>query len=464
MNRLEERIRTGLHATAERIPETTAAAAARRHGFAHPAGVWIAVAAFVAVLVVFTPILLLARSGPETPLGEDPDITPTIDPSQFAGEWATEQGDDTAHTMRVDLLGSGRAEVNIEDEFASVCSGATLQVTGAGSFLPDGALVLNSPTVTCTDGSRPETSSGRSFHEQFENLTFTLDPLTGTLTDSFGLRWTRDLPNTPGINWPQTNLAEVQEAQQLADAGDPAYAWQLEPNMESILQGEEPADTPEIYARFLQKERGWEKFALIGPADSFEYGGFQVVGAQLVRCEPGERNPLWPDDPRFGGCAPTIDDFRYESVAVYVTQPAKQGPQGLWVGSFISEVDPLEQSAPLTDAEIAAIVQPFLQARIAGEGAEQYIGGANDGSHVTPGFLYETSTGARFERAEFEVTSEQRPPRGGWMELTIRLFAEGGKTIVEQDFALEGERGGRWLLYHHPGDQSTENGVPLPRP
>ena len=126
-------------------------------------------------------------------------------------------------------------------------------------------------------------------------------------------------------------------------------------------------------------------------------------------------------------------------------------------------------------------MEPFLRARIDGEGAEQYLGlptdnppGCHPGStgceHFETGFLYATSTGAPYERAEFEVTEGPEWPFGDHMDLKVRLFADGGQTVVEQTFSLEGEMGqrpmspGRYPLYHHHGDQSTENGQPLPRP
>ena len=49
------------------------------------------------------------------------------------------------------------------------------------------------------------------------------------------------------------------------------------------------------------------------------------------------------------------------------------------------------------------------------------------------------------------------------MKLKVRLFAEGGQTVVEQTFSLYGGMAGRWPLYHHQDDQSTENGQPLPK-
>jgi hypothetical protein len=456
VNRLEERIRSGLQETAERIPDTVPTRAADRVKSRRTTGVWVAVAAIAAVLVLFTPILFFG--------GSDPDTAPAATPDQFGGEWVTDQSDGSTHTMTIEVSGAGSAEMNVEDDFASVCSGAPFQVTGTGSFQSDNTLVFVSPTLTCKDGSQPEAVSGPPLEERFRNLTFTYDPGLNTLTDTLGLLWTRGIPNTPGINWPQTNLEEVEEAQALADAGDTDYTWQLEPNMESILQGEGQVDTPEIYARFLQKELGWEEFALIGSSDTFEYGGFQAVGAQLIRCEPGKANPVWPNHPRFGGCAPTIDDLHYESVIIHVTQPGRQGPEGLWVASFLTEAEPVEQAPPITDVGIEEMMEAFIQARIAGEGAETYLGDT-DIQHLETGFLYATSTGAPYDRGEFEVEDDidGLGPLGGAIGLRVRLFAEGGQ-VVEQTFSLELDMPDRrWALFHHQDDQSTEDGVPLPK-
>jgi hypothetical protein len=228
--------------------------------------------------------------------------------------------------------------------------------------------------------------------------------------------------------------------------------------MESILISAGKVDTPEILARFVREELGWEEFALTGETgDSIESQGIRAVGAQLIRCEPGKSNPLWPNDPLAGGCAPTIDDFHYETVQIFVAQPGNRDPEGIWVASAWEESGPFEQVAPLTDVEIAAILEPFLQARIAGEGAEQYLH-LGDG-FPEPGFLYATSTGAPYERAEFEVASGQEWP-GSWIALKVRMFAEGGQTVVEQPFSLD--HGARWVLHPSRYDPGTENGQPLP--
>lgn len=461
MTRLEERIRFGLQETAERIPDAAPISAATPLRSGRPAGVWIGVAAVVAVLVLFTPILFLR--------GSDPGITPAGDPpSPFLGTWVSIDDDGSTQTATIEVSTDSAVEIVVLDDFASVCSGSSSTMTGTGAFEGDNELVFPSPVLTCDDGSVPEALSGPPLEEQLRNFTFEFDPQTDTLTDNLGFEWNRESADDPTpssiptahpmIRWPQSSLEEVQEAQELADAGDPDYTWQLEPNMESILISAGQVDTPEILARFVREELGWEEFALVGSSGMAESQGIRALGAQLIRCEPGKGNPLWPNDPWLGECAPTIDDFHYEAVDIFVAQPGKRGPEGIWVVSAWSETVPLEQIAPITGDEIAAILEPFLQARIAGEGAEQYLD-LGDG-FPEPGFLYATSTGAPYERAEFEVASGQEWP-GSWIALKVRMFAEGGQTVVEQPFSMD-RHGARWALHPSRDDPGTENGLPLP--
>ena len=142
----------------------------------------------------------------------------------------------------------------------------------------DNALVFPSPALTCDDGSQPEALIGPPLEEQLQNLTFTYRPESDTLIDNFGERWTREGAERtlhPMVRWPQASLEEVQEAQELADAGDPNYTWQLEPNMESM----DPGQVPELLARAIQKRFGWEKFALVGISGEMESEG--ISGARV---------------------------------------------------------------------------------------------------------------------------------------------------------------------------------------
>lgn len=90
MTQLEERIRSGLQQTAERISETLPDHADSRHRQLRPVGVWAGVAAVVAVLVIFTPILFLGgevgERGATSPL--DPAIDADLVPAEVGFEFA----------------------------------------------------------------------------------------------------------------------------------------------------------------------------------------------------------------------------------------------------------------------------------------------------------------------------------------------------------------------------------------
>jgi hypothetical protein len=63
MTKLEERVRSGLHQTAERIPDGFVGGASIRTKTRRPSGVWMGIAALFIVMVLFTPLLFLNRSG-----------------------------------------------------------------------------------------------------------------------------------------------------------------------------------------------------------------------------------------------------------------------------------------------------------------------------------------------------------------------------------------------------------------
>ena len=249
--------------------------------------------------------------------------------------------------------------------------------------------------------------------------------------------------------WPQTTLEEVRQAQELADAGDPRYTWQVDRGLRGQV-GQHHPDDAEIFARFLEEELGWQEFRweeAIAHPDGLNPG--DVV---YVRCTPGLANPLYPTDPERPGCAPTIDEFQYETVKINVAQLDRQGPSGIWVVTGWERIEPFEQTAPPSDAEIAELLKPFLQARIDGDGAEgfadvaEYDPFADQRVDREIPLLYATSTGAPYERSEFEVVGGPVWPSGR-TQLEVRLFAENG-DVVEQRFSLERDEAGRLRLVY----------------
>jgi hypothetical protein len=84
-----------------------------------------------------------------------------------------------------------------------------------------------------------------------------------------------------------------------------------------------------------------------------------------------------------------------------------------------------ELTKPPSEAEINELLNGFLAARIAGEGAQEYLN-----QEEVP-LLYATTSGDPYEQAEFEpVTGIEWPY--GFRAFRVRLFA--GDTVVEQLF------------------------------
>ena len=411
------------------------------------------------------------------------ESAPADDPrSPFLGSWVATDGDGSTQTMTIRGSGDEAVELEAHDEAASVCSGAPSTTVGTGRLEGTDQLVIPSPMLTCDDGSEPEALSGPPLQDQLRDLTFVHDPDDDVLTDTFGTVWTREAAEEPtpgpaasGGMWPQSSIEEVRRAQKRADAGDPNFTWQVDAELASYADG--VGDTPsgaEIFDRFVREELGWKEsrnYAIRGYFD----GGGRVGAVLYIRCVPGRTNPLYPEPyaqmPRVvRGCAPTIDDYRYETVRFHVEQPVRVGPSGIWVVTgWKIDRRQLEQVAPPSSAEATAYLRAFLGARIAGDGAEQFLrlpeGEAPSPDEEVP-LLYATTDGIPYERYEIERVQGPVWPNG-WIEFEIRLFAEDG-TVVEQSFVVV-RRDGRLELVYGPRtgpvrNSTTENGQGLPVP
>jgi hypothetical protein len=358
---------------------------------------------------------------------------PSIGGPVFQGTWvSTSDADGGTQAMTVHVSADGAVEITVLDDVASVCSGGPSTMTGTGKLAGSTVLVIPSPTFTCDDGSEPKALSGPPLEEQLRNLTFVLDPQTDTLTDNFGGLWLREGAEVPspdpalsGGMWPQTDLAEVQEAQRLADAGDPDYTWQVG----ASLVGENNQVEAELIDRFIGEVLGWESYKFQEGGTFSDWAGTDdgwvegtVTGQIYLRCAPGRTNQLYPDE----SCAPTLDDLRYETVSFDLAQLDHQGRDGIWVVSGWRLTAPFAQADPaVVEAQARERLKEFLAARIAGNGAEGYVPFGGD----VP-LLYATTSGAPYERYEIERVKAGWPT--GYMSFSVGLFADGDATVVEQ--------------------------------
>jgi hypothetical protein len=470
------------------------------------------------------------REGAEVPdpaPGEGPDAP--WDPSRFGGIWGSTAADTgflgTWESTDVDgsslLLGvrlsedpSDGYEILLLDgalDGAEPCYPSGWNSLGTGPITMTGigqvegsVLTMDSQTWFCQGESGPDVVTGdRSLKLAAAHTPLVFDPETdtlvgpsGTLPDApswmrgNGSVWHRRPPGSDPIGvpfwgvWPQSSLEETEEAQRLADAGDPAFTWQLAPELATPPEGEgfpfpgqDAADGAQIVARFFRDVLGWDRYMTVARRNPWWYGeaGWTFV---RIRCGPGT-NPVYPDDPHGGDCPPTLDVTHYETVSLTLTQPIRTGPTGIWVVTGWTEFPPsgapasdlryhewvdrqYEQVVPPTEAELAQALEAFLSARVAGEGAEAYMTEPFLWWQARPRvpLLYTTTEGHRYERFEIANVGVPRWP-AGVSTVTVRLFASGGQDVVEQDLVVWPGSDGQLTMDAERGN-TKENGEPVP--
>jgi hypothetical protein len=392
--------------------------------------------------------------------------------SVFSGSWISTDTDGSVQTVALATSVDQSVHMALHDSAASrACANAGADVTGSGELDSGGDLVVTLSKVTCDDGSAPSVSV-----QDLGSYIFSYDSENDRLTDNFGVVWSRAGADQASVAplgwsgmWPQSSIDEVSDAQALADAGDPTATWQIDPRLSSqewwsyLRQPGAP-----IAERFLRDELGWEQFLFNPwqPEDGTESVADGIRPVVYLRCSPGETNPWYPiaeqgDALGADRCAPTIDERRYEAVRLDLWQPDRRGPEGIWVVSRWMVTAPFAQADPrLVETRAAGRLEEFLSDRVEGSGAEGYVdvfGHGSQGMTEDVPLLYATTNGARYERFEIERGSEPRWPYGD-MEFTVRLFANGGETIVEQQISVLQGR------LTHDAAQTKENGQPVAAP
>ena len=362
--------------------------------------------------------------------------TPTVQPvpSSFDGTWVRDDDVGSGQTMAIERSDAGYLVV-VRDWTTTRCdvSGGTAVSTTTARLTADGALVAGSPAMGCDVDSPPAAPTTIESDPGLITRKLTYDPATDKLEDSTGVRWRR----VGSAVWPQSTPYEVVDAQERADAGDPAVSWQVDPRLDagSAVSPPDFADI-EIFARYLREELGWESFRSTAPAFGPRgYSGSNVAEwtEMFIRCATDEINAVYPDDPDGRSCAPSSDiDNGYEHVGITVRQPSRSGPTGIWVVTDVATIWPSEQVVPPSDAEASKFVQDFLRARVEGTSVDEFL---PDGTIPD---LYTAPSGSPYERFEINEISPAVWALGE-RTVAIELFADNGATVTTEWYELSRE-------------------------
>ncbi|MFZ1491529.1 MAG: hypothetical protein WAS51_16450 [Ilumatobacteraceae bacterium] len=474
---------------------------------------WLVAAACIALVVAG--VVALAQwpaSGPD-PAATNPETTPSVStdpaapirpPEPFVGSWVSTDTDGSSQTMQIVRSGDEYEVVVRDDVATAACAGAAATIAGTGLLETDDRLVIAQPELTCDDGTTP--AIGLPPQADLADYTFFRNSVADELTDPFGVVWRRVGSNdgttvpeqttvpatesaratvpalgsaTSGGMWPQSTLDEVRAAQESADAADPTYSWQL---FAQSSPDQEPWQA-QILTRFIKEGLGWEDYLPRGTA--YYDGGGGYAETLLIRCAPGQTNPLATlyaaMPPEIRGCAPTIDELTYETVMLSLTQPERRGASGIWVVEqweilqspsegplfwlLYPDLGQVRQVVPPPEDDVTAFLEAFLQARVDGQGAEQYLLTEPGQLELVAPLLYATTSGVPYERFTRPQMLQGPEWPTGWREYKVQLFAE-DETVVDQLFHVVLREGQLGLIYGFAfgEDPTTENGEPVAVP
>lgn len=205
--------------------------------------------------------------------------------------------------------------------------------------------------------------------------------------------------------WPQDTRREAEDAQAAADRGDHSYAWQLAPDGEQVA------------LRYVREVLGWSNF------EGLDMHAEDVLRRlRLIQCGSGA-NPDYPEI----RCAPS-DDRTYPSVSITVERLLRPDEKGLW---FVTKVEStsLRQAKPSSEQDVRSLVIAFLERRLRGSGAEEYL--SQDAKNRFSGGLQLSPLYGPYDRYEIAFLHGPLWPFGGF-EVGIRIFNRSGRVVVQE--------------------------------
>ena len=226
------------------------------------------------------------------------------------------------------------------DDFARVCSGDPSTTTGPGGRGPP-ALVFPCAVLTCDDGSEPETLSGppARWSSSGTSPSPSIPRPTPFRTPSACVwRGRAEDPSPAEAAASRCGRRRASrrsaQAQELADAGDPRYTWQVDPPLAGPTYVEAPSrgleDLRPIPPRrsSVGKSAGGMRRSPI-PEGSRPAG--RAVTGSLSGPRRAGRTPPIRATRRSSDARRRLDELPYETVNFIVTQLGRHGPSGIWV-------------------------------------------------------------------------------------------------------------------------------------
>jgi len=180
------------------------------------------------------------------------------------------------------------------------------------------------------------------------------------------------------------------------------------------------APSPEAAAsRYVTEELGWERIRLfdLRYAETREAEDVGPVRVRVLRCAEADWDETYPGI----SCDPNPDDRAYP--AALVTVERSVGDEPGWMVTDLERVA-VHQLLPVASEDVQAFVRAFLEARIQGSGAEEYL---VPGARRLPHPLYGPRSDPAYER--FDVLFVDGPlwPFASW-EVGVRIFTGQGNA------------------------------------